>query len=201
MKDTIQILKEIWENEIKTDYKKGLLPNEATLQAALYHYITVKSRGQIRVFACITDFLDQKNAIPDLILAHPMPSERGYYEVGVVMELKNTLGGIEFDKKEIPNMVKLGAMVRKKKGTSPVHLELNPWTRQWQEDDKKYLITSRTVWVLAAIGESKWDALEPDWCRERISKCKGDLGTQHFWHFKGLVNPEKKSMVFKAVKL
>ena len=200
MKDTIQILKGIWENEIKSDYEDGLLPNEATLQAALYHYITARSRGRIRVFACITDCLDQKNVIPDLVLAHSMPSEEGHYEVGVVMELKNKLGGIEFDKKEIPNLVKLGAMV-KDKGTLRGFRDLNPWTRCWEEPDRKYLITSKTIWVLAAIGHSGYDALKPAWCRDQIRECKGDLGTQLFWHFKGVVNQEKKSMVFKAVKL
>jgi hypothetical protein len=203
MKETIQILKEIWEHEIKADYEKGLLPNEATLQAAIYHYIMAKSKGQIRVFAAIKRFLRQTDAIPDLILAHPMPSKKGCYEVAVVMELKNKFGGIEFDKKEIPNMVKLGALVKKKKnGTFPDYLEINPWTGDWrEEDDRKYLITSKTIWVLAAIGEGGYKALEPDWCRDTIIEYKGDLKTQRFWHFKGVVNQEKKSMVFKAVKL
>ena len=75
---TVGLLWYIWCNKIKHDYMHGLIPNERTLQAAIYHYL--REEG-LEVFTEIETFLNEDAGVPDLIVAKE-------HHVEAVIELK-----------------------------------------------------------------------------------------------------------------
>lgn len=204
--ETLQVLKHVWEKKIPKEYQQGHLPNEATLEAAIYRHVSAQD-PQIRVFAQIKDFMDNDvGCVPDLVIATPDPSG-DFHQVDAVLELKNGFGGIEFDKKEIPHFLKLHRKVLASEGgVVEDSLELDPWTRKWKDrracSSARYVITRQTAWVLAAIGHSEWAALYPDWVSDKVlaAGCtKEDL--KHFWLFAGIVDAKCEKVNFTVTQL
>ena len=78
-------LKEIWKNEIKSDYDDGWLLKEDTLKNSLYHHLRTKlgkvfDENNIRIF---TEFTDDKfkgkHKRPDIVIAKVPKAQKSCY--------------------------------------------------------------------------------------------------------------------------
>lgn len=78
-------LKEIWKNEIKSDYDDGWLLKEDTLKNSLYHHLRTKlgkvfDENNIRIF---TEFTDDKfkgkHKRPDIVIAKVPKEQKSCY--------------------------------------------------------------------------------------------------------------------------
>ncbi|MCY2927994.1 MAG: hypothetical protein NTV86_00590 [Planctomycetota bacterium] len=184
----VRALEKIWGNQIRADYRRGILPNEKTLQAAIYHYLR-RSRPKVDVFVEITKFLGQKGNIPDLIITRN-------HRIEAVVELKFVPNkGIVYqrDCRKLAKWSRLvgGPSMSKKVDT----LELNPKTMNWKDkkiEKNRYTLGSFTAWVFAAIG-TDCDAFDPEKVKEYfLSKKCVVKSPSNFSIFRGIVFSRKR---------
>ena len=178
MSETIKVLKEIWETDICGEYQEGWIPNERTLQAALYHHL--RCRGK-RPIVEVGKFLDG-SLIPDLIVA------KGNH-VEVVMELKFVPNKGVVWEKDLKKLTDWAA-----RGRVSDTLRFDPRTMNWRPHEiegNEYWLDPKTCWVFAAIGTDDSRAFDPGVIGKRIPR---DL-VKRFAVLTGVVHKDRDSVL------
>jgi len=200
LNSTVRLLCSIWEKEIRTDYEAGLIPNEGSLQAALYHHIRRKGLHGVEVFAVVKTFLNGKG-IPDLIVAKDL-------HVEAVMELKvqKGTGGIVYES-DVDKLMGWSGKVTKKSEQKD-WLRINPYSMHFEpycksSERAEYTLNDRTAWIFAAIGKNYCDGLDRRVLGERISMRLRNSVVRRafkrsFLHFTGIVYKDPKRIEFVA---
>jgi len=186
---TMKVLTRVWEEGIKHDYDLGLLPNEKTLQAAIYHRVLSESMG-LNVFVEINKFMGRSDFIPDLIVAN----KDRHVEAVIELKLKSNEGiRYEDDCDKLVDWAKAGAS-----GRCEDTLELDPASMEWRsKDEAPYLLDERTSWVFAAIGKYDCGALDNAKVFSHIKKAieqgsgKQVPSISSFWLFSGIVQGDR----------
>jgi len=193
MADTIELLKSIWENQIRKDHEAGVFVNERTLQAALYHHVrTIEENQGLRVLVEVRDFMMSKvDGIPDIVV---LRDYKGKKTVDAVIELKCSPNAFEY-KKDITKLATWAGMVDSGECRRDV-FEANPKTLCWadygvEEDYGSYYeFSTDTHWVFAAVGPGSCDAFDAERLREIIRSVDNRAANANFWLFSGIIDGE-----------
>lgn len=150
----IQLLIDIWREEIQSDYRKGIIINERTLQAALYHYLRQR-KPELHVVAEVKRFMMRDApGIPDLVVCSGgLGKKPGLVEV--VVELKCFPGRLGY-RSDIKKLATWASEVHSRAGIQDC-FHIDPGTLNWADykNDKYkwFRFTDQTQWVYAPIGE------------------------------------------------
>ncbi len=186
-RQTLELLTGIWENKIQADFSRGILINESTLQAALYHHLRCAAPS-LMVVTCVTAFgcrWGPSQQVPDMVIC-----DQSAGDVVAVVECK-------FDKyvRYKDDVTRLADWAKKVHGQSaqdqPVtdSFEIVPESLEWPQSQHpsyhRYKFTSNTLWVFAAIALHDAVGVDVRNVREAAGKCDaGVLETMHLLYGK-----------------
>jgi len=190
MADTIELLKNIWGNQIRKDHQAGMFINERSLQAALYHHIrTIEQSLGLRVVVEVKAFMMRKvKSVPDMVI---LCDDRGKKTVDAVIELK--CERIIDPENDIKKLVTWATMVES--GECPKDVfEANPKTLSWadygvEDYDSHYEFSADTHWNFAAVGPADCGAFNAQRLQEMIQTAnKNRASNANFWLFSGIID-------------
>jgi len=181
MKDTMNILKEAWEETLTTDYQDGILSYERDLQAAFYHHVRIRSKDKLTLFNEVPKFMGQGK--PDLVVC------RGK-AVDAVIEFKFAREKVQF-RADMAKLARWANTVRKV--PRKVNMALNPKTVTLLDDDASlFAVSAKTNWVYAVVATDGWDAVSSTAIKQCLQPKRKNVPWSRFWHFTGTVQANGK---------
>jgi hypothetical protein len=164
----IQILKDIWQNRIKADYKSGLIHKERQLQAYFFKYISEELDEENKIWVEPDITINGLKYIPDLVV-----SDSDQVSIVAVLELKYVPQGFpkyENDLKKIESMSETN---------EHFFLDINHNTGIY-DINKKYRISQDCIFCFCVIGKHDAAAVQRLAYSPTINK-------GNFFHFHGSI--------------
>lgn len=151
----MQDVKSLWENEVCSDYRNGLILNERTMQAVLYKHITQK----MGVNTCLEPHMptakrDGARAIPDIVVYGD--------EIDLIAELKFVPHGNPIFESDVEKFCTL-----MERGSKKHLITLDPKTGKYARTP--HYITNQTRFAFFVVGHSDARAIIPEAVRQHAS--------------------------------